>query len=193
MDSFPRFVRAVRPARIPAQTKLFVATLVFVGVGMGAIVAATQQTAPPRSTLPEPLHRDLAQATALDLGRGFTISARVLPFQDSDRAHLVFGNEQVRVRHRGSAIEVEIYDWRGRSLRLASSTPVPAGRWSRVAVTRSVDRLSLWVNGNETRVEHDQRPTAQAGMFALGKWHGSIDNVIIWDQPLDAAQLAAIE
>lgn len=188
-----RLVRAVLPPRVPASTRAFLATLMLAGIGAGA-AATLLQPRPVAATaaLPEPVHHwPYDGAMTEPMPASFTLFARVRWDGTSAPRSLVHAGE-VQLATRGSTVEVLVRDHRG-GVRLASSVPLVAGRWTPIAITRSVHgaRLSLWVDGNETRVEHDRMVEPHAG-FALPGGR-AVRDVIVWDQPLSAAQLASVE
>lgn len=188
-----RFVRAVQPPRVRPSTKAFVIAVIVAGIGAGAGAALMQpRSGPAKAALPEPMHHwpyDGALTEALPAS--FTVFARVR-WDGTERVRALAHLGPVQLVTRGASVEVIVRDRRG-GVRLTSSVPLAAGQWTPIAITRSrrADRLSLWVAGNETRIEHGVPLDPHAG-FALPGGR-AIRDVIVWDQPLAPAQLAAIE
>lgn len=138
--------------------------------------------------------RALESPVPVDLGLDFTISAWVYwePATFAYDHHSILGNGQLVLGKRGGFVEVIV----GGAL-LENSTPLVHDRWTHVVVTRRGADLSLWVDGNESRMPLDA-PPGRAETLYLGRnasgypWNGMIDDVIVWDHALDARQIAAI-
>ena len=188
------FVRAVLPARIPQSTKLLAACVAVVGAGVAMAITCTHTF---ESSPRPPIHHwaldgntadthgfmNLVAASdaftskqPLELGAHFTISARV---KWADH-HTILSNGQVVLGKRENHFEVIA----GGHV-LSSGIQIREGKSTRVVVTRNRDELTLWVDGNPSRMLIEDEAKADA-FYVSG-----MTDVTVWDFALSAEQIEA--
>jgi hypothetical protein len=134
--------------------------------------------------------RALVSARPLDLTHDLTLSAWVRADENSQDLRPIVASGRFVLGTRGARFWVTVDGATGHAVQLASSVPLEPDTWHHVAVTRRGPRLSLWIDGNESRLEHDVPARSSAAPLFVGRdaagerWRGAIDDLQIWDRAL---------
>ena len=187
--------RAVLPARVNATAKLFAIAVLFAGLAAGATIAMIQAHVPPRARAathgPDWRWHPHEKLTYVELARDFTLSTHVRVTNES-AFDPILSNGEIMLGLRRGAFEFDIFERGGATIRFENSTELAPGSYAHVAITRSGTRVSLWVNGNETRIEHDQPTLSPERLAVANKWRVRLGEVSIWSRALGAQQLAVL-
>jgi len=137
--------------------------------------------------------RALASEVPVELGTHFTVSAWVYwekPMFEYDH-HTILSNGQITVGKRANHFEVI-----AGNVVLSSSIPIRHAHWMHVVVTRDDKQLTLWIDGNPSRLEIEGMPAAEKLYIGRNEsgypWSGMIDDVTIWNGTFSAARIAGI-
>ena len=139
---------------------------------------------------------------------GFTLTAWVNPYRLSGQQQMIAAKNRYSLGQRqwGAMIDKDnrfrLYVWQGKWATAEAKLPPRPGHWHRIGVVVRPASAELWVNGKlASRVKltkpipQTQAPLTLGGVDDNGRiWQnfaGAIDEVRLFDQPLDAEQLAA--
>ncbi|MDG2224469.1 MAG: exo-alpha-sialidase [Rubripirellula sp.] len=141
-------------------------------------------------------------------GRGFTLTAWVNPYSLSGQQQMIAAKNRYSLDERQWGVMIDkdnrfrLYVWQGHWETAEASTVPRLGHWHLVGVVVRPTDAELWVNGKlEGRVKLDKpvvqtkAPITFGGVDDNGRiWQnlmGALDQVQLFSQPLDAAQMAA--
>ena len=119
----------------------------------------------------------------------------------------IFNKSLYRIYHRGASTGNRLYflyytnsrkkhlgdsAWTGQA-GVSTVTELKAGKWYHIAAVKSGDTMSIYVNGQKERelecLKGCTINTSEANRLSIGRLHGAIDEVRIYNRALSAAEI----
>ena len=141
--------------------------------------------------------------------KGFTLSVWVNPYLLGGGQQMIVGKNRYSLDERQWGVMIDrddrirLYLWQEKWVTVAAKTTPTPGRWHLVGVVVRPDEAELWIDGELAgRVELTQpiaptdAPLTFGGVDDDGRLrqalHGALDDVRLFERPLDAEQMAAL-
>jgi len=150
--------------------------------------------------------KDLERLTGGEAG--FTLTAWVNPYLLDDQQQMIAAKNRYSLSERQWGVMIDkdnrfrLYVWQGEWATVGCSTRPQPGRWHLIGVVVRRANAELWVNGKLTgqvkltkAIPQTRAPLTFGGVDDNGHiWQnfvGALDEIRLFDKPLDAAQMAA--